>query len=188
MKTVWKIAFLGLFSLLGAGVILLVSRPPRGQPVILRPPPTPLPIEVHVAGAVALPGVYSLTPDSRVEDAIMAAGGFSSMADQQALNLAAFLQDGSRVYVPFLVTPQPTQPRSSKEPTPTAHFPVDINTATLAELDSLPGIGPVTAQAIIDYRNQNGIFKRIQDIDNVPGIGPTIYGRIKDLITVGEEP
>ena len=187
MKTIWKIAFLAVGVLLGAGLIFLVSRPRRGQPVILNPPPTPLPLLVHVAGAVAQPGVYTLPPGSRVQDAINSAGGFSDSADRQALNLAALIQDGSRVYVPFLVTPEHAQPGPARQATPSPHFPININTATLAELDSLPGIGPVTAQDIIDYRNRHGSFQRIEDIDQVPGIGPATYEKIKDLITVGYE-
>ncbi len=171
--------------LLGAGLIVLVSRPPRGRPVILRPPPTPLPVLVHVTGAVLQPGLYSLPPGSRVQDAILAAGGFSASADEQGLNLAAVLLDGSRVNVPSIVTPESGSSGLSKEATSTPTFPIDLNTATLAELDSLPGIGPVTAQAIIDYRDQNGPFARIQDIDRVPGIGPATYEQIKDLITIG---
>ena len=185
MKTVWKIAFVVVFTLLAAGIIVLVSRPARGKPVILLPPPTPSPLQVHVAGAVVNPGVYSLPLGSRVEDAVAAAGGTTAAADAQALNLAAFLQDGSRVYVPFIVTPEADTSRSAPELAIPNSQLININTATTDELDKLPDIGPVTAQAIIDYRNQNGLFARIQDIDKVPGIGPATYEKIKDLITVG---
>ncbi|MEJ2348723.1 MAG: SLBB domain-containing protein [Anaerolineales bacterium] len=90
MKTWWGIAFGVLCGLFGAGILLLASRQPRGEPIQLRPPPTPPPVIVHVTGAVAQPGVYTLASESRVEDAVQAAGGVSPQADVQSLNLAAF--------------------------------------------------------------------------------------------------
>jgi len=197
MKEWWKIAFGVVIGILGAAVILLVSRPPRGQPIALMPPPTAAPIAVQVAGAVVHPGVYGLPPGSRVQDAIQAAGGLLPTADNQALNLAALLQDGGKILVPFQ---RPTQPISTagtgSEPavlastspsfsTPDAAHPLNINTATLAELDSLPGIGPVTAQNIIDYRTANGPFATIEDLLKIPGIGPKTFEKVKNLITVG---
>jgi len=193
MKDWWKIAFSVVCSLLGVGVILLVSSQPRGQPITLVPPPTPIPIMVYITGAVIHPGVYSLSPDSRVLDAIQAAGGASQDADLEAVNLADFLEDGSRVSIPTIQLIPPTDeapptPASSRGgiegplfPSP-AHL-ININTANQAELESLPGIGPVLAQKIIAYREANGPFTTIEDIIDVPGIGQSTFELIMQLIT-----
>jgi competence protein ComEA len=188
MKEWWKIAFGVLCGLLGAGVIWLASRPPRGQAITLLSPPTPAPIVVHVVGAIARPGVYYLPAGSRVQDAIQAAGGLLPEANSQVLNLAALLQDGGRVSVPTAPPALPPMGTISqpdvRSPTLGIQYPININTASLAELDSLPGIGPITAQLIIDYRENKGPFKSIEDIMNVSGIGPKTFEEIKDLITV----
>ena len=200
MKDWWKIAFSVACSLLGAGLIILISSRPRGQPISLLPPPTPAPIVVHVVGAVAQPGVYSFPPESRVQDAVRAAGGPSSEADLQALNLADFLQDGSRLFIPTLPpvlpaegtnpiekAPPTSEPSRGGETVPIEPGPdhlININTATQTELESLPGIGPVLAQRIIAYREANGSFKTIQDIIKVSGIASKTFELIKNLITV----
>jgi competence protein ComEA len=182
-----KIIFGVLCGLLAAGLIRLVSSPPRGEPVKLLPPPTAAPLMVHVAGAVAQPGVYTLPPESRVQDAIQAAGGALPEADLSTLNLAAFVQDGMRITVPT-PPPKPAAGESinpaQRTPTAITLYPININIATQAELESLPGIGPATAKAIIEYRDTNGLFTRIEDIMNVPDIGPKTFERIKELITV----
>ncbi|MFZ2096285.1 MAG: helix-hairpin-helix domain-containing protein [Anaerolineales bacterium] len=190
----WVTAFIVVGVLLGAGIIFLVTRPPRGEPIVLLPAPTPAPIQVYVRGSVNQPGLYSLPPDSRVNDAIQAAGGFSEQADTGSLNLAEMLEDGEQLDVPAL----PSLTMVDREPglitvlpTPVlTSFPtiVNINKATIEELDTLPEIGPKTAQAIIDYRNANGPFSSIEDILDVKGIGPVTFEKIKDLITVGSSP
>ena len=199
MKSWWKVAFTLLCGLLGGGFILLVSSPPRGASVQLLPLPSPAPIQVHVAGAVIHPGVYSLPAGSRAEQAIQAAGGASSQADLQALNLAAILEDGSQLLVPTkaphetaIATNPPVRATELttpifdwKTPTPTVTFPININTATLQELDALPYIGQIRASEIIAYRQAHGPFKRIEDILKVYGITQEVFDRIKDLITVG---
>jgi competence protein ComEA len=198
MKSWWKVAFGILCGLLGGGLIYLVSSPPRGAPLQLLPLPSPAPIQVHVAGAVIHPGVYSLPAGSRLEQAIQAAGGAASSADLQALNLAALLEDGSQLLVPtkaplatatpnnpqVRATDLPTQASDWKTPTPTVTFPININTATLQELDALPYIGQIRASEIIAYRQEHGPFKRIEDLLKVYGITQEVFDRIKDLITV----
>ena len=177
-----------LFGLFVALLIWVVSRNPRGQAVTLRPVPTEKPIIVHVTGAVPRPGLYALAQGSRVQDAISAAGGFLADAEKGGINLARVLEDGEQLDIPYAVGASPvigteipplvlTEPASSTEL-------ININTASQAELETLPGIGPSTAQKIIQYREQNGPFVSPQDIINVPGIGPGTYERIKDLITV----
>lgn len=165
-----------LLGLLLAGILWLTARQPGGDAVALRPPPTPAPVSVHVTGAVVSPGIYTLPKNSRVADAVDAAGGFLPIADDENINLAAILEDGARLTiekVDFYSTDASSTIR------------VNINTASLEELDTLPGIGPSTAQAIIDYRRQFGEFQRADEITEVTGIGPATYERIKDLITTG---
>jgi len=182
-KTWWWAGFIVVGILLGTGILLLVTRPPRGEPVALLPPPTPAPITVYVSGAVNNLGLYQLPAGSRLNDAIHAAGGFSADANSSGLNLAKILQDGEQVDVPVINTSRfPGTGNPSKDITLTL---VDINSATVEQLDTLPEIGEKTAQEIIDYREAHGPFSRIQDILDVPGIGQATYDAIKDLITVG---
>jgi competence protein ComEA len=198
MKNWWWVLLGVVFGLAGAGGIWLASSPPRGHPIQLLPPPTPLPIQVHVTGAVANPGVYALPSESRLQDAIQAAGGFSAEANSLGLNLAAPLQDGSQVSVPAKMSaPESSQAggnnqvEAKSEEQPASSNPevlVNINTATQEELESLPGIGPVTAQKIIEYRETNGPFIGIEDIQKVSGIGPATFEKIRNHITVDESP
>jgi competence protein ComEA len=179
-----------LFGLFIAALIWIVSRNPSGEAVILRPAPTETPVIVYITGAVPRPGIYALPEGSRVQDGIAAAGGFLAEAERTGINLAAFLIDGEELDIPFVEGASPVLP------TPIENNPVlpgsgssseliDINIASSAELETLPGIGPTTAQKIIEYRQTNGAFVSIEDIINVSGIGPGLYERIKDLITVG---
>lgn len=173
---------LGLFL---AALVWIVVRNPTGEAVVLRPVPTEKPIVVHITGAVPRPGVYALPKGARVQDVISAAGGFLAEAEKTNINLAAVLADGEKLDIPYtegtspvLATPVETIVVGTTEL-------ININTASQAELESLPGIGPTTATRIIEYRTANGPFLNAEDIINVPGIGPGTYERIKDLITVG---
>lgn len=138
---------------------------------------------IHVAGTVKSPGVYKLKEGSRVFDAINAAGGYALNADLNALNLATPLTDGEKVYVPALGE---LPPASSSLPgrVSSSTSKININTADAQQLDTLPGIGPVFAQRIIDYRTSQGRFSNIEDIKNVSGIGKKRFEQLKDLITV----
>ncbi len=170
-----------LIGLLAAGFVLLLVAEPRGQPVTLGPPPSPAPIRVHVTGAVQEPGVCVLPLGAIVQDAIEAAGGALPEARLEALNLAAPLADGEQVNVPG--GPEATSPPSATgSPTPGAGR-ISVNTASVAELDLLPGIGPALAQNIIDYREGHGPFLVPEDLLDVPGIGPAKLDLIRDLIT-----
>jgi competence protein ComEA len=184
-KSVLYLASGILFGLFLAAVVWIVSRTPSGEAVILRPAPTEKPVVVYITGAVPRPGVYALPKNARVQDAISAAGGFLAEAEKSQINLAALVEDGEKLDIPYiegaspvLGTPIPVIVTSTTEL-------VNINTATLEQLDTLPGVGPTTAQRIIDYREQNGPFINTEDIINVQGIGTGTYERIKDLITVG---
>jgi len=192
MKTILYI-FIGiLLGLLLAGGIWIAARAPEGESIQLRPAPTSEPIQVHVAGAVVRPGLYDLPEGSRVMDAVDAAGGFVADADKNSLNLAARVEDAERLDIPFIVGSAPAMQESFtviSEGTPSTSNEdlVNINTASAEELDTLPGIGPTTAQNIIAYRDENGPFGSIEDIVNVSGIGAATYDGIKDLITVSEQ-
>ena len=173
MKNLLNIVFGILVGLLATGIILLASRP-RGEPVTLLPSSTPGQLTIYVSGAVASPGVYTLADGSRVQDAIQAAGGLVPGAEAERINLAALLKDGQQIDVPGIVSSSHVNAGR-----------VNINIASVSEFETLPGIGPTMAQAIVDYRIQNGPFLGIQDILNVPGIGQATFERIKDYLTVG---
>jgi competence protein ComEA len=176
MKTVLYIVIGVLVGLLVAGLVWLASTPVRGESVTLLPPPTEVPLTVYVTGAVADPGLYQLPPGSRVNDAVVAAGGFTTEADTSYINLAALLQDGVQIRVPQLMPGLIIGGEG---------LLVNINTSTLAELDNLPGIGPTLAQKIIEYRQQYGFFATVDDIKKVPGIGDALFEEIKNKITTG---
>jgi competence protein ComEA len=145
----------------------------------------PSEVMVHVAGAVVEPGVYALGADARVHDAILAAGGPTETADWNALNLAASIADGVRVYVPTVgevVPPSLTAPPEDPA-APAATGPIDVNVAGAEELDALPGVGPATAAAIVTERERNGPFVDVDDLDRVPGIGPAKLEALRDLVT-----
>lgn len=180
-----------------AGLLMFVSRAPAGQPIVLQPAPTKAPIAVHVIGAVPRPGLYQFSEGARVQDAIDAAGGLLASSNTDAINLAALLTDGQQLDIPYRSgearvddDSSPSLPGSSQATaTPVSSSNsngdlININTATLSELDSLPGIGPSLAQRIIDYREENGAFSTIEEIMDVSGVGPSTFENIKDLITV----
>ncbi len=185
-KSWWIVAFLVVGILLGMGILWLIARPPRGAPIELLPPPTEAPIMVYVSGAINQVGIYTLPAGSRVNNAIQAAGGFSAEADTQALNLAELLEDGEKIDVPYL-SANPPSGGVSRGGNPKTGL-IDINSATIDQLDTLPEVGPKTAQNIIDYREANGPFLTIEALLDVPGIGPLTFEKIKDLITAGTSP
>lgn len=191
MKNVLYVLLGVMAGFLLAGVLIFVSRAPAGEPITLLPAPTKVPVAVHVIGAVPRPGLYEFADGARVQDAIDAAGGLLASANVDAVNLAALLVDGEQLNIPYSDGAAPTEPPTALElpgsPTETTSENTDlinINTASLEELDSLPGIGPTTAQRIIDYRTENGPFTTIDQIMDVSGIGPATYDEIKNLITV----
>ena len=209
------IAFFGLRRVLsgvvtagvGAVVLWLVFRP-SPPPVESLLPVATFPtssanvdvseVTVHVAGAVLSPGVYRLPPQSRVVDAVSAAGGALAKADLERINLAQVVNDTEQVFIPFRESARPSAtiaPRHRPTTTlPAALAPqtesgqvgglVDVNTATANQLDALPGVGPATAKAIIDYRTSKGRFTKIEDLLNVTGIGAAKFAALKDFITV----
>jgi competence protein ComEA len=150
-------------------------------------------IVVHVAGEVKNPGVYTLSNSARMIDAVLAAGGATARADLEVINLATPLMDSSQIYVPakgaaerpVFARPQPgVNGVQSTQSSPDTNGIVNINRASVTELDALPGVGPSTAQAIVDYRTTNGPFGSPEDLLNVKGIGPAKFDAMRKLVGV----
>lgn len=167
-----------------AVVVIYVRRPASHAIEIIEPSssaiPTPGQLAVYVTGAVVEPGVWYLPEGSRVEDALLAAGGAKPEADLNRVNLARRVHDEEQVYVPELGEETlPVAPMASSE-----DGLININAASAAELETLTGIGPTLAQRIVEYREAHGPFAAIDDIMGVRGIGEGLFDEIKDLITV----
>jgi competence protein ComEA len=166
-----------------------IMLPPLEAQPTLEPtaPPTPAPLRLYVTGEIIAPGVYELPPGSIGLDLVEAAGGFTAAADPVAVNLALPLGDGMHLHVPAegeaAAPPVPgnnLRPAAPSAPT----GPLDLNSATAAELETLPGIGPVLAAEIVAFREANGPFAAVDAIVDVPGIGPATLERIRELVTV----
>ncbi len=184
-----------------AGVLVFISRPPQGEPILLQPAPTKAPLAVHILGAVPRPGLYELAEGARVQDGIDAAGGLLAEASVDTLNLAALLKDGQQLIVPYKDGREVTAGSDAVElpssDSPATDTPTDdsgvgllnLNAATQEELESLPGIGPTLAGKIIEYRDQNG-FYLVEDLLNMPefinadGQPSAVYEEIYSLVTV----
>jgi competence protein ComEA len=140
-------------------------------------------VTVHVAGAVRQPGVYRMRPGARVDDAVGRAGGATARADLSQVNLAAKVEDGRQILVPRRVPTAAaggTAPASETQPA----VPLNLNTATLEQLDELQGIGPATAQQILDYREAQGGFSSFDELDKVPGIGEVRLATLREQVRV----
>jgi competence protein ComEA len=169
-----------------AAVVLLLATRPQPVQITLNPPlptatpepsATPAPVSVYVTGAVANPEqIYVLPRGSRVQDALDAAGGIVGEADMQRVNLAAILRDGDQVHVPLAG-------QVGGIATPNNAGIVYINSATVEELDTLPGVGPELAERIIQYREVNGPFASLDDLDAVEGIGPALLTEIAEMVS-----
>ncbi len=206
------VAFLGPRRLIGsvAGVAVAVG---LGW-FVVKPSPTPIEfslpsittavlpstdseIHVHVVGAVKRPGVYSMPALSRVVDAVRAAGGSLPTANLEGINMAQTLMDAEQVFIPVRRSASPrvtVAPRHRPRPRVTSTTilqgmqeskVVNINTATATQLETLTGVGPATARAIISYRTSKGVFTKVEDLLNVPGIGPAKLAAMRNEISVG---
>ena len=158
-------------TLAGAGA---AGSPPAAALVPERAATAPK-LVVHVAGAVRQPGLYRLAEGKRVADAVARAGGATAPADTAAINLAAPLADGMQVLVPSRV------PGAAGGKAVAGR--VSLSSASVAELDELPGIGPVTAQKIVDHRLAHGGFRSVDDLDAIPGIGPARIEQLRELVS-----
>jgi competence protein ComEA len=170
-----------------ASLPMATSTTVAAQPLAPSDPTTTVPstVLIHVAGAVIEPGVYELQPGARVRDAIVAAGGPTESADWNAVNLAAVVADATRIYVPVVGEDVPVDVSigSGSGPASVPAGPVDVNRATVDELEELPGVGPATATAIVTERERNGPFVDVDDLDRVPGIGPAKIDALRDMAT-----
>ncbi len=155
-------------TLAGAGA----ARERPAERLVAEAPAAAPKLVVHVAGAVRRPGLYRLAEGKRVADAVARAGGATAPADTAAINLAAPLADGMQVVVPRRVPGAPGKAVGGR---------VSLSSATAAELDALPGIGPVTAQKILDYRAEHGGFRSVDDLDAIPGIGPARVEQLREV-------
>jgi competence protein ComEA len=203
---------LSVVAIVGGAIFYL--RQPRQNPIEIRAPaataaptatetpappstPTPAPVRVYITGAVVNSDVYFLPPGSIVKDAIQAAGGLTTEADTVQINQALELKDQQHIHIPRigeenppppiqggLDSPQPVGNEAGDVVGPATGGLINLNTATLEELDKLPGIGPAIAQRIIDYRENVGPFITIEEITQVSGIGEVTFSKIRDLITV----
>ncbi|WP_460301065.1 helix-hairpin-helix domain-containing protein [Actinocorallia aurea] len=189
------LAVLAFVAVVATGVFFWATRPepelfareetnrsaepvPAASPV---PAATARPVVVHVAGDVRSPGIVTLSPDSRVHEAVAAAGGLRPKAEVGALNLARKVQDGEQINV-GADQPQPlAQPQA---PAGVPQTPVDLNTATLDQLQQLPGVGPVLAQRILDHRTAHGPFRTPDELRDVSGIGDSRYADLAPHIRV----
>jgi len=142
----------------------------------------PVAPKVHISGAVATPGAYSLPANARLADAIAAGGGLSASADPSGINLAARVGDGERIVIPAIEESDP----SAADATRTGPGMININTATAGELELLPGIGPVLAGRIVDDRESNGPFLAVDGLTRVDGISASTVDEVRDLVTIDE--
>lgn len=184
------LAVLGLLVLGGATLAFVRARPtPAAEvaPAVVPSPSVAAPalVVVHVVGEVRRPGVYELPEGARVLDAVRAAGGLTRRADAAAINLARPVVDGEQIAVPRRGAPPPAAPAAPGAAGPVQPgAKINLNLAGAAELDTLPGIGPVLAGRIVAYRDEHGPFASVRDLLNVSGIGPKTFESIEPLVTV----
>lgn len=204
-KWVWFTVGLFIGLIAGVGGLTLTKRVQPAAIVIQPPAPTPTPaatatagpLQVYINGQVAAPAVYELPAGSIVADLVEAAGGFMGEANTAVVNLAQPLQDGMQVYVPdkdevvaapVVVAPDGPEATGGESTTVDGGGgKVNINTATVEELETLPGIGPSTAQKIVEHRDSSGLFTAIEGIMDVSGVGEAKFATIQELITVEGE-
>ena len=187
MNTRVKVGAVVVLVLVGLGCAVLVSMfGDHGESRIVNrptaeataPAATGSAIFVHILGAVQQPGLYELSEGDRAVDAVAAAGGFLDTADQAQLNLARFVVDGEQIVVP-IIGETPVAP-----PGVAAGGKVNLNTADVTALDTLPGVGPAMADRIIQWRESNGPFVAVDDLLGVTGIGDKTLDALRDLVTV----
>ena len=162
---------------LSGAIFFLLNRPSGSGITVITPSPTQAgPIQAYITGAVVSPGVYTLQPESRVNDLVQAAGGALPEADMTSVNLAKRVSDEDQVYVSSVDEAPPASSRSNL---------LDINQASAEQLMALPGIGEVRSRAIVNYRIEIGRFQRIDQLLDVPGIGSATFEGIRDLVALG---
>jgi competence protein ComEA len=178
-KKLYIAAGAGVAAVLVVGAFMSAGSPADHVVELTPPPPgdvqsTGATVFVHVAGLVETPGVYELPADSRVFDAIAAAGGMSETADGTSINLARIVQDGEQIVVSAV----------GAVAGPTSSGKLNINRATASDFDALPRIGPTLAERIVAYRDEHGSFPSIDALGNVPGIGDVTLAGFRDQLTL----
>jgi competence protein ComEA len=167
--------------LAASGVLLIVRRP--APPIRIIDVPRSVSLVVQVDGAVARPGIYRLSPGARVADALEAAGGTHADADLGPVNQARPLRDGERVSVPHRSSEGTPAGGTQSAPAEDSRV-LDLNAATAADLEALPGIGPVLARRIVEHRAQRGAFRRLDDLLQVKGVGPRLLEGLRARVMV----
>jgi competence protein ComEA len=187
-----SIARVGLLIVAAAAAIVAVYalfqafHARTAPPIVIEDAAGLRPVVVDVRGAVNEPGVYELPPGARVQDAILAAGGLSPRADLSTVNLARRLRDEEVVTILALPEAGGTPAGSAvEEPAAQSRARININTATIAELDVLPGIGDVTAERIVRFREENGPYRSVDDLIHVEGISDRTIDEFREMVTVG---
>jgi competence protein ComEA len=159
-------------------------------PIVIEDAAATLPVVVEMRGEIETPGVYELSPEARLQDAITAAGGLTEEADLSTVNLARRLRDGELI----VIVPEPVPGSTPRVPLADAgdapnadesRVRININTATSAELEALPGVGEVLATRIVEYREQNGPFRSVDDLIHVEGISDRVIDEMRDRVTTG---
>jgi competence protein ComEA len=172
-------------ALLGGAVALRAAAQPSAPAVdVPEPAADAAALWVHVVGRVASPGLVQLPAGSRVAEAIAAAGGALPDADLAAVNLAAVVQDGTQVHVPAPGEAPGEASVAAADPGGSGPATVDVNAASAADLEALPGIGPVLAERVVAWRTEHGPFRDVDGLLDVPGIGPSVLAQIRDLVRV----
>lgn len=187
--TLERVGLIVLAIVAGVALVFAVFRgidERSAPPIVIEDGDGLIPIVVDVRGAVANPGVYELPPEARLQDAVEAAGGLTGEADQSTVNLARRLRDGEMVIVATI--PEVGTPHAIGEaPRPTMaaldEGQINLNTASQKELELLPGIGEVSAQRIIEYREANGPFRSVDDLIHIKGISTTTIEHLRELVT-----
>jgi competence protein ComEA len=189
-----RLFVLGAVVALAVATIVVFVRGNRSHELVLKVEPISASSEmtVYAGGAVTKPGLYTLPLHARVAT-LLEQAGLRANADQTALQMAAELHDGQQVIVPARTATAPSVAAASSviastalaTPVPSVEGPIDVNSATLGQLESLPGIGPALAQRIIDYRNEHGPFGSLDDLANVKGISARMVDELRDLATTG---
>jgi len=188
--------FVAIIAVASGTLLMLVRDSRDAPPIVIEDAPSDVDIVVWVGGEVATPGIYLLPSGSRVNDALTAAGGMSNSADASSINLAARIADEDRIEVPSVAAAQsiPTTGNTpsfgirSDTPVPVesdVDDRINVNTASAAELESLPGIGPALAERIIEFRTVNGQFENIEELAQINGISVAMVEEMSGLISVG---
>lgn len=191
----WVAGVAGLVLVILVGVFWMASQRTSSPPIEtslplatpIGPTSTTVPdrLTVHAAGAVIHPGLHVVASGARVADVVSAAGGLTAAADLDRVNLAALVVDAERVYIPRVGEAVPAEVRAGAADSDSPPGQIDINAADRDLLDTLPGIGPATADAIAGYREQVGPFTSVEGLLEVPGIGPAKLEQLRDRVRVG---